>query len=82
MEKVRAERMNRRRPARDEKILTDWNGLAIAAFAMAARVFGSAEYLDVGRRAASFILSSMVTKEGRLFHRYAIRGSGDGRECR
>ena len=82
LERVRAERGNRPRPARDDKILTDWNGLAIAAFAMAARVFGSGEYLDVGRRAASFILSTMVTKEGRLFHRYrageaAIEGNAD-----
>jgi len=75
MEKVRAARGNRPRPARDEKILTDWNGLAIAAFATGARVFGSGEYLEAGRRAASFILSTMITKDGRLLHRYR---SGEG----
>jgi uncharacterized protein YyaL (SSP411 family) len=82
MEKVRAARGNRPRPARDEKILTDWNGLAIAAFAMAARAFGSGEYLEAGRRAASFILSTQVTKDGRLLHRYrsgeaAVDGNAD-----
>lgn len=70
MEKMRAASRNRPRPARDEKILTDWNGLAIAAFAMAARVFGSEEYLEAGRQAASFILSTLVTNDGRLLHRY------------
>ncbi|MDD1670695.1 MAG: thioredoxin domain-containing protein, partial [Methanomicrobiales archaeon] len=82
MEKVRAARGNRPRPARDEKILTDWNGLAIAAFAMGARAFGSGEYLEVGRQAASFILSALVTRNGRLLHRYrsgeaAVDGNAD-----
>jgi uncharacterized protein YyaL (SSP411 family) len=82
MEKVRAARGDRPRPARDEKILTDWNGLAIAALALGARVFGSREYLEAGRRAASFILSTMVTKDGRLLHRYrsgeaAVEGNAD-----
>ena len=82
MEKVRAARGNRPRPARDEKILTDWNGLAIAAFAMAARSSGSGEYLETARQVASFILSTMVTEDGRLFHRYlsgeaAVDGNAD-----
>jgi hypothetical protein len=82
MEKVRLSRKDRTRPARDEKILTDWNGLAIAALAMGARVFGSKEYLDAGKKAASFILSTMLTKDGRLLHRYrsgeaAVDGNAD-----
>ena len=82
MEKVRAARGNRPRPARDEKILTDWNGLAIAAFAKGARAFGSGEYLEAGRQAASFILSALVTRNGRLLHRYrsgeaAVDGNAD-----
>jgi uncharacterized protein YyaL (SSP411 family) len=82
MEKVRAARGNRPRPTRDEKILTDWNGLAIAALALGARVFGSGEYLEASRRAASFMLSTMVTKDGRLLHRYrsgeaAVDGNAD-----
>jgi hypothetical protein len=82
MEKVRASRRDRTRPARDEKILTDWNGLAIAALGLGARVFGSGEYLEAGRRAASFILSTMVTEDRRLLHRYrsgeaAVDGNAD-----
>jgi uncharacterized protein YyaL (SSP411 family) len=82
MAKVRAARGARPRPARDEKILTDWNGLAIAALALGARVLGSGEYLEAARRAASFILSTLVTKDGRLLHRYrsgeaAVDGSAD-----
>ncbi|MGA2933693.1 MAG: thioredoxin domain-containing protein [Methanomicrobiales archaeon] len=82
IEKVRAARGDRPRPARDEKILTDWNGLALAALAMGARTFGSGEYMEAGKRAATFILSTMVTKEGRLLHRYrsgeaAVDGNAD-----
>jgi hypothetical protein len=82
MEKVRAARGDRPRPARDEKILADWNGLAIAALAQGARMFGSGEHLEAGRRAASFILSTMLTKDGRLLHRYrsgeaAVEGNAD-----
>jgi len=82
MEKVRAAREKRVKPARDEKILTDWNGLAIASFAIAARVFGSGEYLATARGAADFILSNLARKDGRLWHRYrsgdaAVEGNAD-----
>jgi uncharacterized protein len=58
------ERLGRPRPHLDDKVLTAWNGLMIAAFARVARVlaaFGpdgrasSQPYLDAARRAASFI---------------------------
>jgi uncharacterized protein YyaL (SSP411 family) len=82
MEKVRGARGRRPRPARDEKILTDWNGLAIGAFALAARVFGSGEYLEAAEGTAGFILSRLTTGEGRLLHRYldgdaAVYGNAD-----
>jgi uncharacterized protein len=52
-----------RRPAlrRDDKVLADWNGLALSAFARCAVAFGNSHYLDVGRSLADFILGSMVS---------------------
>src|SRR5512136_26828 len=82
MEKVRAARNRRQRPSRDEKILTDWNGLAIGALAMASRAFGSAEHREAAGETARFILTRLATKEGRLLHRYfggeaGVEGNAD-----
>ncbi len=63
-------RSQRERPSLDDKILTDWNGLMIAAFARAGRVFGEAAYTDQAARAADFVLTHLRTPEGRLLHRY------------
>jgi uncharacterized protein YyaL (SSP411 family) len=86
MAKVRAARGERVRPARDEKILTDWNGLAIAAFAMASRVFGNRGYRETAERAAGFILANLGTPVGGLLHRYrsgdaAVEGNADDYAC-
>ncbi len=64
-------RKRRMRPARDDKILTDWNGLMIAAFARAGQVLGEPRYLDVAVRAADFFLTKMLEVDGNLFHRLA-----------
>jgi uncharacterized protein len=61
-----AEREKRIKPGRDEKIITAWNGLMLAAFAEAARVLNRPDYRDIARRNAEFILSTLM-KEGRLF---------------
>ena len=53
--KLFAEREKRIKPNRDEKVLTAWNGLMLAAFADAAAVLGSDEYLEIARRNAAFI---------------------------
>ncbi|MFZ2957175.1 MAG: thioredoxin domain-containing protein [Candidatus Ozemobacteraceae bacterium] len=63
-------RCRRVRPHRDEKILTDWNGLMIAALARGARVLNSSDNLQQARRAADFILKKLVRSDGRLLHRY------------
>jgi len=80
--KLLEERGKRVRPHRDDKILTDWNGLMIAAFARAAAVFDDAAYLDAADRAAVFILREMGARDGTLLHRYrdgeaAIRANLD-----
>jgi hypothetical protein len=51
------------RPAlrRDDKVLADWNGLALSAFARCSRTFGNSHYLDVAHSLADFILAKMVS---------------------
>jgi uncharacterized protein len=67
---VFAARGSRVRPHRDDKALTDWNGLAVAALAKAAFVFGDAELLGTARRAARFLLDRLGDGRGGLLHRY------------
>lgn len=59
------EREKRIKPGRDEKILTAWNGLMVAAFAEAGRVLDRPDYTAVAQNNAEFILSTLK-KEGRL----------------
>ena len=68
--KLLAARERRVRPDRDDKILTDWNGLMIAALAKAARAFDEPNYLAVAERAAAFVLANLRGADGRLLHRY------------
>ncbi len=63
-------RDKREHPSKDDKILADWNGLMIAAFARAARVFDDAQYRRSAERAADFILEEMIGADGNLLHRY------------
>jgi uncharacterized protein YyaL (SSP411 family) len=61
----------RPRPHLDDKVLTGWNGLMIAAFARAARVLGQDRHLDSARRAADFIRRTMWdAARGVLLRRY------------
>ena len=53
-------REKRVKPFRDEKVLTAWNGLMLAAFAEAAAVLDEPEYLEVAKRNADFLLREMV----------------------
>jgi len=63
-------RKKRIRPLLDDKILTDWNGLLMAAFATAGAVFDDADFTDAAREIESFISSEMVTSDGSLLHRF------------
>ena len=63
-------RGQRIRPQMDDKILTDWNGLMIAALAKGGRAFNEPEYIEAAKRAAGFILKKMRDANGRLYHRY------------
>ncbi len=71
-EKLFAKRENRVKPFRDEKVLTAWNGLMLATFAEASAILDSAEYLEIAKRNADFILDNLQ-KDG-----YLLRTFKDG----
>jgi len=52
-------RGRRPRPHLDDKVLTAWNGLTIAAFARAGRFLGRDDYVEDAQRAAAFIRASL-----------------------
>ncbi len=58
---------------RDDKVLTAWNGMMIAALAYAAGVFSDRRYLDAAEKAADFIEKKLMKKDGRLRVRYRDR---------
>jgi len=74
MEGIQKELFNYRNkrihPHKDDKILTDWNGLMIAALAKGARILDEPGYTSAAKRAVDFILDKILTSEGRLLHRY------------
>ncbi len=67
------EREKRIKPFRDEKVLTAWNGLALAAFAEASAVLNEPEYLDIAKRNADFLIAELQ-EDGRV-----LRTWKDGR---
>jgi uncharacterized protein YyaL (SSP411 family) len=69
-------REKRVHPHKDDKILTDWNGLMIAAFARGAQVLGGQTYMDAAIKGADFILNRLRGPDGRLLHRYRGKASG------
>jgi uncharacterized protein len=69
IEKIRRARAQRPRPSRDDKVLTDWNGLTIAAMARAGRALDERRYVEGAARAARFVLARLGSAEGGLLHR-------------
>ena len=71
-------RSTRPRPHLDDKILTAWNGLMIAALARASRVLdGQPRFLDDARRAAAFIERQLWDAEtGTLRRRFRNGAAG------
>ncbi len=69
-QKLFAVREKRVHPHKDDKILTDWNGLMIAALAKGSQVFDEPKYADAAMRAVGFILTEMRREDGRILHRY------------
>ncbi|RFC43328.1 MAG: hypothetical protein DVB23_002694 [Verrucomicrobia bacterium] len=71
-----AHREQRVHPQKDDKVLTDWNGLMIAALARAAVVLDSDAYRDAAKRAADFALTRLRREDGRLLKRHRAGQSG------
>ena len=71
-QKLFAAREKRARPLKDDQVLTDWNGLMIAALAKAGAVFGESKYIDAAKHAAALILTRC--KDGKLQHNDGIMG--------
>ncbi len=63
-------REQRTHPDKDDKILTDWNGLMIAALAKGSQVFNEPSYRKAAEDAVDFILTKLRTDDGLLLHRY------------
>lgn len=63
-------REKRIHPHKDDKILTSWNGLMIAALAKGAQVLNRKEYSKVADQAVHFILKNLRKENGRLMARY------------
>ncbi len=68
-EKLLASRQRRTWPLKDDKVLTDWNGLMIASLARAGSAFGDDKYVAAAKNAAAFIIDNLRNEDG-LLHRY------------
>ena len=71
-----AARAERVRPGLDDKRLTAWNALMLAALAEAGAALGREDYLDAARECAEFVLRDLRDAEGRLLRTYK---DGEGR---
>ena len=77
-----AAREERVRPSVDDKVLSDWNGLFIAALAQAGRIFNNQVYFEGAKTAMQFIITRMRSDDKGLLHRFrdgeaAIPGFAD-----
>lgn len=68
-QKLWQSREKRIHPHKDDKILTSWNGLMIAALAKGGQVLGDAQYIQAAEKAAHFILENLCPN-GRLLVRF------------
>jgi uncharacterized protein len=62
-----AERDKRIRPAKDDKVLADWNGLIIAALAFASQTFTRPDWLTIAQAAYKFVQTNMTAND-RMMH--------------
>ena len=82
LKKLFEEREKRVHPHKDDKILTDWNGLMIAALAKTGAVFEEEKFVHSAESAVRFILDNLKTGDSLLLHRFrddeaAINGNLD-----
>jgi len=63
-------RNKRIHPHKDDKILTSWNGLMMAAMAYCGRVLNKQKYITAAQNCAEFIFEKLIKYDGRLLARY------------
>ncbi|SFC15916.1 hypothetical protein SAMN05421842_10184 [Clostridium uliginosum] len=63
-------RSKRMKLHKDDKILTSWNGLMIAALAKAYKVLEDERYFEYAKKAVNFIFDNLVDENKRLLARY------------
>lgn len=63
-------REQRIHPHKDDKVLTSWNGLMIAALAKGAQVLHEPVYLQAAEKALKFLKTNLRREDGRLLARY------------
>jgi uncharacterized protein len=71
---VRGERVH---PGTDDKVLAAWNGLAIAAFGEAGRIFGDGAAIETAVETANFVLAKMRREDGRLLRAWREGRTGN-----
>ena len=69
-EKLLTARAKREYPLLDTKIIVNWNGLMIDAFAYGYQVLGEERYLAAASKASQFILDTLRKPDGELWHTY------------
>ena len=74
--KLMKERKKRIHPLKDDKILTDWNGLMIAALSKGASVLKEPTYLKSAEKAADFVVKNLRDSKGKLLKRYRNGDAG------
>ena len=74
--KLMEERKKRIHPLKDDKILTDWNGLMIAALSKGASVLKEPTYLKSAEKAADFVVKNLRGSKGKLLKRYRNGDAG------
>ncbi len=67
-------RERRVRPGRDDKVLTEWNGLMLAALAEAAAATGRDDWLDAAVATGEFLLGSLRRDDGRWLRSWQADG--------
>ena len=65
-------RAGRPRPGWDDKVLADWNGLAVAALARAGSAFAEPGWIAMAESAFAFVAIHMTGPDGRLRHSHRL----------
>lgn len=68
--KLFSAREKRIHPYKDDKILSDWNGLMVVALAKASRALNKPKYISAAEEAVNFIFNNLVDDNGELLHRF------------